>query len=209
MDEKMTKWRWLFLGLVITHHMTDGLDENIWTRNNISEPELKIICHLPCCGAAGISLESRPFWKYLYLMPWQEMSPALVFEGMKPMQSKHITVKQWRKVLEFRHETLFTGLSVKSVFEACSDILERIGLVLAWVSSLLTLTSVHNRCQEAGEQLALGCVNIISTLCPPSSVVSHQLTVRVGLSWARRSMLWMSPGLCACSLTTWYCRNNR
>ena len=112
MDEKMTKWRWLFLGLVITHHMTDGLDENIWTRNNISEPELKIICHLPCCGAAGISLESRPFWKYLYLMPWQEMSPALVFEGMKPMQSKHITVKKWRKVLEFRHETLFTGLSV-------------------------------------------------------------------------------------------------
>ena len=73
--------------------------------------------------------------------------------------------------------------------------------MLAWVSSLLTLTSVHNRCQEAGEQLALGCVNIISTLCPPSSVVSHQLTVRVGLSWARRSMLWMSPGLCACSLS--------
>ena len=35
MNERMTKWRWLFLGLVITHTMTDGLEKKLFEREKI------------------------------------------------------------------------------------------------------------------------------------------------------------------------------
>ena len=197
MNGTMTKWRWLFLGLVITHHMTDGLLErgNIWTRkifqvsweNSLMPTLLRSCWNITCVetfleifvsDALAGNVASTHIWRHRSCQCQYHSDLKEGVGGANPLHMVACPLSSSCVVLTLHCHCweYFWPAEVQTIF-VC----------------LFTLNTFHN--MSAGCHGATGNVNIISRLCPTTSVVSRQLTV--GLSWARRSeslsLKWVSP----------------
>ena len=147
----------------------------------------RIILLSPCWGAAGMSEVSRPFSKYVYRMPWHEMSPAAAWHGpsvniiTERLRPREVTML----LLVSRHETLFTWLSVRSLQNGLIPIFCWITEIMSWCL-FVHLNTLHGnqrkncQCEKLGSLLSK-CL-FFWWLYPLLPVVSPQLTV--GISWA-------------------------